>query len=68
MAPFDDLFGGPGRVLAGLLNADGAGLLVNPGHPSEMLLEAAMLDWLTGALSDVGVDWRPATAPMRIAR
>ena len=40
----------PGRVLAGLLNADGAGLLVNPGHPSEMLLDTGMLDWLTGAL------------------
>ncbi|TYP67290.1 hypothetical protein A9A71_108129 [Stutzerimonas stutzeri] len=40
----------PGRVLAGLLNADGAGLLVNPGHPSEMLLDSGMLDWLTGAL------------------
>lgn len=41
----------PGRVLAGLLLAEGAGLLVNPGHPSEMLLDAAMLDWLQGALS-----------------
>jgi hypothetical protein len=41
----------PGRVLAGLLQAEGAGLLVNPGLPSEMLLDAAMLDWLTGALS-----------------
>ncbi|MCZ0960214.1 SseB family protein [Paracoccus benzoatiresistens] len=41
----------PGRVLAGLLKSEGAGLLVNPGHPSEMLLDAAMLDWLTGALS-----------------
>ncbi|MCF3973738.1 SseB family protein [Paracoccus salsus] len=41
----------PGRVLAGLLRAEGAGLLVNPGHPSEMLLDAAMLDWLSGALS-----------------
>lgn len=41
----------PGRVLAGLLREAGAGLLVNPGHPSEMLLDAAMLDWLTGALS-----------------
>lgn len=40
----------PGRVLAALLKADGAGLLVNPGHPSEMMLDAAMLDWLTGAL------------------
>lgn len=41
----------PGRVLAAMLRAAGAGLLVNPGHPSEMLLDAAMLDWLTGALS-----------------
>lgn len=41
----------PGRVLAGLLADAGAGLLVNPGHPSEMLLDGAMLDWLRGALS-----------------
>ncbi len=41
----------PGRVLAGLLRAEGAGLLVNPGQPSEMLLDAAMLNWLTGALA-----------------
>ena len=41
----------PGRVLAGLLKSEGAGLLVNPGHPSEMLLDATMLEWLTGALS-----------------
>ena len=41
----------PGRVLAGLLRTEGAGLLVNPGQRSEMLLDAAMLDWLSGALS-----------------
>lgn len=41
----------PGRVLAGLLRQEGAGLLINPGHPSEMLLDADMLDWLTGVLS-----------------
>lgn len=41
----------PGRVLGGLLRAEGAGLLVNPGHPSEMLLDARMLDWLQQALS-----------------
>lgn len=41
----------PGRVLAGLLLTEGAGLLVNPGHRSEMLLDAAMLDWLQDALS-----------------
>lgn len=41
----------PGRFLAGLLRDAGAGLLVNPGHRSEMLLDSAMLDWLSGALS-----------------
>ena len=41
----------PGRVLAGLLKGAGAGLLVNPGAPSEMLLDAGLLDWLTGALA-----------------
>lgn len=51
----------PGRVLAGLLQAQGAGLLVNPGLPSEMLLDAAMLDWLTGALSAA-----PETADARL--
>lgn len=40
----------PGRVLAGLLKTGGTGLLVNPGQASEMLLDAAMLDWLTVAL------------------
>ncbi|MBC9247697.1 SseB family protein [Paracoccus sp. 11-3] len=46
-----DYIGLPGRVLAELLKAEGAGLLVNPGHPSEMFLDADMLDWLTGALA-----------------
>ena len=41
----------PGRVLADLLRREGAGLLVNPGHPSEMLLDAGLLDWLSGALA-----------------
>lgn len=41
----------PGRVLAGLLADAGAGLLVNPGYPSQMLLDAASLDWLRGALT-----------------
>lgn len=41
----------PGRILAGLLQEEGAGLLVNPGYPSEMLLDADMLHWLTGALA-----------------
>lgn len=51
----------PGRILAGLLKAEGAGLLVNPGHPSEMLLDAPMLDWLTGALEAT-----PETAEARL--
>lgn len=51
----------PGRALAGLLRSGGAGLLVNPGHPSEMLLDAAILDWLTGALSA-----RPEPAEARL--
>jgi hypothetical protein len=53
-----DFFGGPvayaampGRVLADLLRNEGAGLLVNPGHPSEMLLDAGLLEWLSGALA-----------------
>ncbi|AUH34433.1 SseB family protein [Paracoccus tegillarcae] len=41
----------PGRVLAGLLADAGAGLLVNPGHPSQMLLDAGSLMWLRGALA-----------------
>ncbi|MBU2956472.1 SseB family protein [Paracoccus sp. 1_MG-2023] len=41
----------PGRVLADLLRKDDTGLLVNPGHPSEMLLDAGLLEWLSGALS-----------------
>lgn len=54
----------PGRVLAGLLRADGAGLLVNPGHPSEMLLDAPMLDWLAGALAATPL---PDEARLRLA-
>ena len=46
-----DYAGLPGRVLAGLLKAEGASLLINPGHPSEMLLDASMLDWLITALA-----------------
>ncbi|SMO50305.1 SseB family protein [Paracoccus laeviglucosivorans] len=40
----------PGRVLAATLTPEGRGLLLNPGHPSEMLLEAETLDWLARAL------------------
>ena len=41
----------PGRALAAALAGEGRGLLVNPGRPSEMLLDAAALDWLSQALA-----------------
>lgn len=41
----------PGRVLARMLAEAGVGLLVNPGAPSEMLIDAATLGWLVAALS-----------------
>lgn len=42
----------PGRVLARELAQAGRGLLVNPGRPSEMLLDAAALSWLIAALAE----------------
>lgn len=42
----------PGRVLARELAGAGQGLLVNPGRPSEMLLDAAALNWLVAALTE----------------
>lgn len=53
----------PGRVLAGLLSQAGAGLLVNPGHASEMMLDQAMLGWLQTALAAAPVE---ETAPLRL--
>lgn len=41
----------PGRALAAALTGEGRGLLVNPGRPSEMLLDAAALGWLSQALA-----------------
>jgi len=40
----------PGRVLAAALADEGRGLLVNPGHASQLMLDAAMLGWLVQAL------------------
>lgn len=40
----------PGRVLAATLSREKLSLLLNPGEPSEMLLEADSLDWLGRAL------------------
>ncbi|HWL58593.1 MAG TPA: SseB family protein [Paracoccus sp. (in: a-proteobacteria)] len=48
----------PGRVLAAALVAEGRGLLVNPGQPSQMLLDAAALAWLGRAL-----EAEPSLAP-----
>ncbi|KGJ05185.1 hypothetical protein SAMN04487972_10376 [Paracoccus halophilus] len=41
----------PGRVLAAELAREGQGLLVNPGHVSQLLLDAGMLRWLVEALA-----------------
>lgn len=40
----------PGRALAQMLAAEGIALMVNPGAPSEMLLDPATLGWLSQAL------------------
>ncbi|WBU62937.1 SseB family protein [Paracoccus aerodenitrificans] len=41
----------PGRVLAAMLAEENLTLMVNPGAPSEMLLEPATLRWLAEILS-----------------
>ncbi|WP_371823385.1 SseB family protein [Paracoccus sp. Z118] len=41
----------PGRVLAATLAEEGRALLVNPGRPSQMLLDAGALAWLGQALA-----------------
>lgn len=43
----------PGRDAARMLGAERLALLVNPGAPSEMLLDADALGWLARALSQV---------------
>ncbi|WP_041527694.1 SseB family protein [Paracoccus aminophilus] len=58
----------PGRVLAALLGEAGSALLVNPGRPSELFLDASALDWLGQVLSaapEEGGELRPSwlTAP-----
>lgn len=53
----------PGRVLAAALADEGQGLLVNPGAPSELMLDAETLRWLTHALSA-----RPSMASLESAR
>lgn len=41
----------PGRVLAAMLADAGVALLLNPGAPSQILLDAPALAWLTEALA-----------------
>lgn len=53
----------PGRVLAQALASEGQGLLVNPGHASQLMLDAPMLAWLVKAL-----EARPSMAPESAAR
>ncbi|WP_347266581.1 SseB family protein [Paracoccus sp. (in: a-proteobacteria)] len=53
----------PGRVLARTLAQAGQGLLVNPGQPSELMLDADVLAWLVKAL-----EARPGMAPAEQAR
>ncbi|MBP8930480.1 MAG: SseB family protein [Paracoccus sp.] len=53
----------PGRVLASALADEGQGLLVNPGQPSQLMLDAATLRWLTAALAA-----RPSMASATNAR
>ncbi|WP_134681381.1 SseB family protein [Paracoccus ravus] len=48
----------PGRVLAAALTKEKRGLLINPGAPSQMLLDPGLLGWLVTAL-----DAQPKLAP-----
>ncbi|MEF9605871.1 hypothetical protein O4J55_27510, partial [Paracoccus sp. PXZ] len=50
-------------MLAAALAEEGRGLLVNPGHASELMLDAGVLGWLVQALQA-----RPSMAPQESAR
>ncbi|NHF71713.1 SseB family protein [Paracoccus xiamenensis] len=54
----------PGRALAAMLAAEGVALMVNPGAPSEMVLEPATLDWLARALQSAPTE--DQTGPARL--
>lgn len=54
----------PGRVLARMLAEAGVALLVNPGAPSQMLLDPQALSWLTAALAPAPEDAGTAAAPL----
>lgn len=52
----------PGRVLAAMLAPEGVTLMVNPGAPSEMLLEPDTLRWLAEALAAAPAEDRAGPA------
>lgn len=52
----------PGRALAAMLAPEGVTLMVNPGAPSEMLLDAATLGWLAEALSQAPAEEKAGPA------
>lgn len=55
----------PGRVLAGALASEGRALIVNPGRPSQMLLDAGALGWLGSALAQRPVEAQARPAALR---
>lgn len=64
----------PGRVLAAMLAEAETALLVNPGQPSEMFLDAGALDWLGQALTvapeeggELHPSWLAAPTPDAVA-
>ena len=54
-----------GRALAGMLGGQGIGLGVNLGAPSEILLPAAAVDWLAGAVAARPAEARGAPREVR---
>lgn len=54
----------PGRALAAMLASEGVTLMVNPGAPSEMLLDAAVLGWLAEALAQAPAEAQAGPAQL----
>lgn len=54
----------PGRVLAQMLAEAGVALLLNPGAPSQMLLDPQALGWLTAALAPAPEEAGAAAGPL----
>lgn len=56
----------PGRALAALLAEQGIAALVNPGAPSEALLDPATLGWLVAQISEALPETAPGERPARL--